>query len=67
MWRRLPSVTGGRSPGTESGRGFLGLSLSVRIPGGPKARAFPESCRVFLRVMVAGRDPGAGLRVLSLC
>ena len=37
---------------------FLELSFSVRIPGGPQARVFPESCRVFLRVMVTGRGPG---------
>ena len=41
------------------GRGFPGLSFFVRIPGVPSGQALTEPCRVFLRVMFMGRDPGS--------
>ena len=47
--------------------GLPGAELLCEDPWGPQPRVFPESCRVFLRVLVTGRGQGAGLRVLSLC
>ena len=47
--------------------GLPGAELLCEDPWGPQARVFPESCRVFLRVLVTERGQGAGLRVLSLC
>ena len=47
--------------------GLPGAELLCEDPWGPQPRVFPESCRVFLRVLVMGRGQGAGLRVLSLC
>lgn len=38
--------------------GLPGAELLCEDPWGPQARVFPESCRVFLRVMVMGRGPG---------
>ena len=38
--------------------GLSGAELLCEDPWGPQARVFPESCRVFLRVMITGRGPG---------
>ena len=67
IWHRLPRVTGGRSPGTGSGRGFLGLSFSVRIPGALRPGSSLSPAGSSSGSGSWGGAQGAGLRALSLC